>query len=352
MTQLLDRRNTLANLHFAMAGLLLLTLAGCGGSDSGSPPINVPPSTPTPSPTSSPTPAPTPTPTATPAPPDQIAGSGPTLLSLTAATPLIGTVGDNSYIRSSNGTITQTQTYGTGSSNPVIFNGDTGGLIYNVPTFLVPELPLGTRFTYSLNQAKSDDTWLIYQASINGTVYSAKQLLIGNRNETIRLLFSSIALLEASNTNASTNATAFSIAPISYGVQFDPATRALTGKVSYDGIVLGLARGENGSNVYEVTGKIQLAIDLATTDFSGYVDLQGTNNRAGSVVNFGRFTFAADRPRGALDLISASSTDFRLQGNFAGNEAQEFFGGSDIYITDPQQPATRLKITFAFAGRR
>lgn len=323
----------------------LIFLDSCGGSSDGSSPITVPSSTPSPSPTATPTPAPTATPSS------QDAGSGPTLLTLTAQTPLAGTVGYAGYIRSSAGDISHADNFSTGATVPVIYNGDNGGLIYNVRTFLVPELPAGTRFTYTYDRLASSDTWDFYRATINGTQYTAKQLLIGNENATIRMLFSSVALLQASYTNTTSSETSYSIAPISYGIIFDPATKVLSGSYEYDGIVIGYARGSSGQNAYEVTGTIRLSANLSTTEMSGYIDLRGTDVRSGAVVNFGRFPYAVT-PRTQLDAIYGSGTNLRLQGNFAGDYAQEFFGGADLQFNDPRQTGVVLKVPIAFAGRR
>lgn len=334
-----------------LSGLTIgVLLAGCGGGNGGGGSSTVPvvsgPS-PTPSPTPTPTPAPTPAPT-----PPPVAGSQPTLLSLTADTGLEGFAGSNGYYRAPNGQVTYAQDLSVAATTPVRYNAATRSFTFTTFDYLVPNDKVTGPFSLTRDASASTSSFSDYTAQSNGISYRLTQLTPGASNTVLPLYYSSIAIARASYYDSAAGVTKFGLTPMAFGILFNWDTTKLTGAAKYSGIVLGHARGE-GSRVYEVSGTVTIALNYDTTAFTGILKLVGKDDQTGEIVDLGTRALSQGRPRGVLDYFYANTdNDGQLQARLAGSLGEEFMGGFDAKIPDPRTPGAVLKVVLALAASK
>lgn len=320
--------------------LLALLVSACGGSETGSSPPTQIPSTPSPSPT--PTPSPTPAPTS----------SDPTLLTLNATTQLVGFQGDSGYVRSNGGVITYATNISSGPGTVVIYDSTTRGLTYLASGFGLFGMPDFGNVSLRSDNRSSTSSFMAYSGSANGVSLRLQQLRMGATNPELPLYYSSIAYARSTYRNPSSGEMLNGIVPFSFGILYDEQVYRPTGVASYEGLIVGHARGDAGANAYDISGRIRLNVNYDTTEVTGYVELVGKNDVTGEAVSFGRMNILASR-RTALSSISSGFelTSSRFQAFFAGREAQEVMGAFDTSLADPKSTQP-MRATGAFAGKK
>lgn len=327
-------------MKFSRAGVLALSvhlsLIGCsGGGGSGGAGTVV-----TPGPT--PTPAPSPTPTPTPV--------GQTLLTLSADTDLFGYGSSNAYYRSTAGLLTYAPDTAVGPGLQARYAAATRSLTFYAASFSIPGTSVSGPTTLVRDAAGSDANFTLFRQTEGGVEYRVRQLNIGTSNALLPLIYSNLAILSTSFTDA--EGLKVGAVAMAFGIKFDPALTTLTGSGNYDGLFFGTARGPGGRHVYDVTGTVRYTINYDTRNFDVQLVLTGKESLTGETVALGAYDLRPDVVRGTLDALLVSTRDYRLQSILTGPMGEELVGGFDLTRPDPLEPAITLKLTGAFVARK
>lgn len=339
------RNRGLMEFQYKGAALALpFFLAACGGDSggSGSPPVTQLPPSPTPTP--APTPGPTPTPS----------GSDATLLTLTAATQLVGFTADSGFVQGPDGTITYTSALWYAPGAPVVFDPASGSINYVTNGFHVQGISdLGT-VSLRQNSSASTPSFITYSGAKTGVSITVQQLRMGPTNPTLPLNYSSIAYVRAVYRNTSTGEILNGVVPFSFGIIFDSQIFMPTGAATYEGLIVGHALRTGGRDAYDLSGRFRIDLNYDTLDASGYIDLTGTNEQTGETVTFERVPLR-DTKIGSLSHVSLPLEYGRggdTQAFLAGARAQEIMGAFVVSVEDPNTPGGSLRATGAFAGKK
>lgn len=317
-------------------------LGGCGGGGSSAPtPIIVTPSpTPTPIPTPSPTPTPTPSPGST------------TLLNLTATTALLGYSSSVGSFRSADGLVTSVQDSSITAGSPVRYDQPSGTFVFKSYQFIIPSLSGPNDVPLFKDPDHSTPTFTEATGQSGLTSYRFTQLVIGPTNPTLPLLYSSVAIVRAKYDDGS-GQVRYGVTPMAFGLPFNFDTTTLAGQATYNGILVGIARGVGGKNVYDVSGSFQFRVNYDTTAFSGEVHLTGRNDVTGEVLDFGTFPFASTSLRGELDefgtQIGGSGT---FRASLTGPLGEELMAAIDLTLPDPAATSVTLRLSGMLAGKK
>lgn len=113
---------------------------------------------------------------------------------------------------------------------------------------------------------------------------------------------------------------------------------ARPGSATYTGIAYGAASGPGGQQQFSVNGTSRFQIDFPSQSYSGWLKLQGTNDRNGSTADFGQFDLVAGKgiPRNAFSagLTKNPGDAGQIQLRFYGPTGEEMAGAFGIRTAD------------------
>lgn len=113
--------------------------------------------------------------------------------------------------------------------------------------------------------------------------------------------------------------------------------------------------GASGTNVYDLSGTLVIAMDFAAQTYTGTLTLSGTNDRTGESVAFGSFPLVSRTPYATPlnnigAFIGSGRDEFRAK--LAGSTAAELGGSFNLMIADPRAMGVTLSIVGAVVARR
>jgi hypothetical protein len=156
-----------------------------------------------------------------------------------------------------------------------------------------------------------------------------------------------------SGLNGPTTGTDFRV--FTYGFPSEASEVPSTGNGQYAGMVIGRSIGIGGSNVYTLSGTLNMTMDFAAKTYSGTITLSGTNQRTAEVVSLGSFPLTSRFPYPIpLNNIEANigSNGELFQAKLGGKAAEELAGALNLSVADPRAPGVTLNIVGAVAARR
>jgi hypothetical protein len=140
---------------------------------------------------------------------------------------------------------------------------------------------------------------------------------------------------------------------MAFGLPFNFDTTTLAGQATYNGILVGIARGVAGKNVYDVSGSFQFRLNYDTTAFTGEVHLTGKNDLTGEAVDFGTFPFTSTSLRGDLaSFVTQIGASGNFQAVLAGPFGEEMIAGIDLTLPDPVATSVSLRLSGMLAGKK
>lgn len=233
-----------------MVGALSLALAACGSSNND----------PSPTPTPTGTPSPTPTPTGTPTP----------------ATPITYTTSETALQYTTEGGVQRVANLTSRApamGSVFAFEPDLNGYTYTLLNGTVNPSPSETAIFTPATSKTCDITPLcfgagfVFQQTAAGTGnYYLTRLVAGTGNPVLVLNFTSFGLFEELLVESGRQL--IDLRPYAYGVSAPSGAIPTTGTATFNGLVFGQATGNKPgttgtSNVYKLTGTMQLVVDYA-----------------------------------------------------------------------------------------
>jgi hypothetical protein len=239
-----------------------------------------------------------------------------------------------------------------GAGSPVRYDQPSGTFVFKSYQFIIPSLSGPDNVPLFKDPDLSTPTFSEATGQSGLTSYRFSQLVIGPTNPTLPLIYSSVAIVRAKYDDG-TGQVRYGVTPMAFGLPFNPDTTKLAGEATYNGIIVGIARGVGGKNVYDVSGSFQFKLNYDTSAFSGEVHVTGKNDLTGEVVDFGTFPFMSSSLRGALDVFATRIGDSgNFQANLAGPLGEEMIAGIDLSLPDPAATSVTLRLSGMLAGKK
>lgn len=121
---------------------------------------------------------------------------------------------------------------------------------------------------------------------------------------------------------------------------------------SFSGVAIGWATRAANSTVYALAGSITLELDFPGNNFSGVVNLRGTDS-AGQTHIFGSFPITPTTRRPLSTIIgSLGSLRNSFRATVGGTGAPEAAGTLSVELPDPQAPGTSMRAIVSFGAKR
>jgi hypothetical protein len=198
--------------------------------------------------------------------------------------------------------------------------------------------------------------FMTYQTTVAGLPVTISLYKIGAGNQELALTYTSFVSWTWAASPAGPPSTGGNGFDSSFGIYGIQTVRDLltsrAGSATYLGVAYGRGAALNGT-IYDVSGTSRFDVDFSNAKYTGSLNLRGTS-LAGTLTDFGQFTFGANLAAGTLLQAQLAGNVFatgpnQISPQFYGPSGEEIGAGFTLNTGDPAAPTAIGGIAIAKA---